>query len=77
MGYGLRVRFRHYHWRGERPLRLAFPLLFSLTRCKDATVVDCLEGDTGFGAWNVKFAKTANDWELDEFSAFFFSLLYS
>lgn len=39
-------------------------------------VVDCLEGSSGVIVWNVQFARTANNWEMDEFSALY-SLLYS
>lgn len=73
---GLRVHFWHVYWCGERPLKYVFPLLFFLARCKDVMVADFLKGDFGYGAWNVQFAMTVNDWEMDEFLAFF-SLLNS
>lgn len=76
VGCGSKILFWHDHWCGERPLRLEFPLLFSLAQCKDAWVANCVEGGSRVVFWNVHFERTVNDWEMDDCSVFY-SLLYS
>ena len=73
---GNSVRFWSDLWCGERPLRFAFPLLFTIARDKDAMVADYWEGNSGSGVWNVQFVRAANDWELEVFSSFF-NLFYA
>jgi mannosylglycoprotein endo-beta-mannosidase len=75
VGSGSRIRFWHEWWCGDRPLAVAFPVVFLLSRCKEAMVADCFEEREGSVVWNVPFTRAANDWELPEFSAFF-ALLY-
>lgn len=38
-------------------------------------MADCLVGNDGHAVWDIPFLRAANDWELEDFSAFF-SLLY-
>uniref|UniRef100_A0A2N9G874 Reverse transcriptase domain-containing protein n=1 Tax=Fagus sylvatica TaxID=28930 RepID=A0A2N9G874_FAGSY len=40
VGDGVRIRFWQDRWRGEEPLRLTFPKLFSIAREKDASIAD-------------------------------------
>lgn len=46
-----------------------FPVVYSLSHCKEATVADCLVGNDGHAVWDILFLRAANDWELEDFSA--------
>lgn len=75
VGTGSRVRVWLDWWCDDKPLCLAFPLFYSLSWSKEALVADFLVEASGNFVWNVQFSRSANDWEVEEFSAFF-SLLY-
>jgi mannosylglycoprotein endo-beta-mannosidase len=74
VGSGVRVSFWQDVWCGDIPLSLAFPVVYSLALNKEATVAEYVEVNDGIVAWNVSFVRSANDWELEEFSAFFSKL---
>ncbi|KAB1208900.1 hypothetical protein CJ030_MR6G006004 [Morella rubra] len=76
VGNGCRVRFWHDVWCGDIPLRCLFPKVFSLACCKDGMVVDYLSNDILSLVWEIQFFRSANDWELAEFTAFY-STLYA
>ena len=40
VGDGVRIRFWQDRWRGEEPLKVTFPELFSIAREKDASIAD-------------------------------------
>jgi hypothetical protein len=64
VGDGYNVQFWHYLWCGDRPLKLFYPILFSIARFKDAWVVDNLSMLDGVAHWNVVFTRLAQDWEV-------------
>jgi hypothetical protein len=63
-------------WCRDKALKTTFPNLFSLARCKDASVVDHSEVSRNSHQQNVNFLRAAHDWEVDSFTSFF-NLLYS
>jgi hypothetical protein len=54
VGNGYHVRFWHDLWYGDRPLKLCYPVLFSLARFQDAWV-------NGVAHWSVLFTRYAQD----------------
>jgi hypothetical protein len=57
-------------------LKDAFPNLFGIACAKDASVVAHVKFSGGSTQWNISFARTTHDWEMDVFSSFFM-VLYS
>jgi hypothetical protein len=76
VGDGYNVRFWHDLWCGDRPLKLCYPVLFSIARFKDAWVTDNLYVVNGVAHWNVVFTRLAQDWE-DEMVLSLYECLYS
>lgn len=74
LGKGQRIIFWHDKWCGGRILSPSFPLVFSLACCKGAMVAECLEPGSSSLVSNVQFSRSANDWEVEDFSAFFSTL---
>jgi hypothetical protein len=70
MGDGSTIRFWHDQWCGDVALKEAFPTLFRIARAKNASVASSLEFFGGSNQWNVSFARTADDWEVDVFASF-------
>jgi hypothetical protein len=56
-------------------LKAAFPLFFSIVRCKEASVVDHMLFSNDIFKWNITFIKSVHDWEV-EMVTLFFNLLY-
>jgi len=73
---GYHVRFWHDLWCGDRPLKLYYPVLFSLAHFQDAWVVDNLSVVDGVAHWSVVFTRYAQDWEV-EMVLSFYEHLYS
>ena len=71
VGDGVRTKFWHDLWCGDRVLKEVFPILFGITRMKDASVADNMEVLGGSIQWNVSFVREAHDWEVDVFASFF------
>jgi hypothetical protein len=61
---------------GEQPLKISFPDLFSIARCKDAWVADHMQFRNENLQWNIFFTRPVHDWEVNLVSSFF-ELLYS
>jgi len=47
------------------PLKLCYPVSFSIARFQDAWVVDNLSLVGGVAHWNVVFTRLAQDWEVE------------
>jgi hypothetical protein len=75
VGDGSKIRFWHDLWCGE-PLKISFPDLFSIARCKDAWVADHMQFRKGNLQWNRFFNRSVHVWEKYLVSSFF-ELLYS
>jgi hypothetical protein len=71
VGDGVRTKFWHDLWCGNRVLKEVFPVLFGVARMKDASVADNLEVLGGSIQWNVSFVREAHDWEVGVFASFF------
>ncbi len=72
-GRGDRIVFWHYLWCGETPLKTLFPVLFSCSSNKTASI-ESLLSRPGVGearVWNLAFIWDFNDGELDELLNFF------
>jgi hypothetical protein len=76
VGDGYNVRFWHDLWRGDSPLKLCYPVLFSIPQFKDAWVGDNLSVLDGVAHLNVVFTHLAQDWEV-EMVLYFYEWLYS
>jgi len=64
VGDGYHVRFWHDLWCGNRPLKLCYPIVYTLARFPDACVVDNLSVVDRVAHWNVVFMRYAQDWEV-------------
>jgi hypothetical protein len=76
VGDGSHISFWHNWWCGDRSLKQCFPVLYSIVRNKDATVVDNLVVHNGVTQWNVLFTRQIQDWEMEMILSFF-ERLYS
>jgi hypothetical protein len=76
VGEGSHIRFWHDLWCGNRPLKLCYPVLYSIAHFPDAWVVDNLSVVGGAAHWNVLFTRYAQDWDL-EMVISFYEQLYS
>jgi hypothetical protein len=76
VGEGSHISFWHDLWCGNRPLKLCYPVLYSIARFPDAWVVDNLSVVGGVAHWNVPFTRYAQDWEV-EMVISFYEQLYS
>jgi hypothetical protein len=70
VGDGVRTKFWHDLWCGDRVLKEAFPVLFGIARMKNASVADNMEVLGGSTQWNVSFVREAHDWEVGVFASF-------
>jgi hypothetical protein len=73
VGRGNRVRFWEDKWCGELALKDRFPILFSCSSSRGATLdtVLCRSAPRGAGEWNVTFTRNFNDWEVEMVAEFF------
>jgi hypothetical protein len=75
VGEGAHIRFWHDLWCGNKPLKLCYLVLYSISRFPNAWVVDNLFVVGGVAHWNVLFTRYAQDWEV-EMVISFYELLY-
>ena len=64
LGEGKRIRF----W--EDVLCASFPTLYNIASTKGAKVVDVWESLGEIGAWNPRFSRAFNDWEIEQVQIF-------
>jgi hypothetical protein len=76
IGDGTRVRFWHDRWCGDTYLKDDFPVLFSITHEKDASVVANVGLLGGSHQRNVSFCREAHDWEVEVFAFLFFFFVF-
>ena len=67
LGEGKRIRFWEDVWCGEVSLCAFFPTLYNIARTKGAKV---WESSGENGAWNPRFSRAFNDWELEQVQNF-------
>ncbi|OVA00197.1 hypothetical protein BVC80_8695g7 [Macleaya cordata] len=65
VGDGMNIRFWHDVWRGERPLKVVFPNLFSISTKMEGSVAEFWEESQDNAGWNLTFRRLINDWEID------------
>jgi hypothetical protein len=65
VGDGYQDPFWHDLWCGDRPLKLGYPVLYTLARFQDAWVVDNLSVVDGVAHWNVVFTRYVQDYEVE------------
>ena len=65
MGDGRKIRFWEDIWCGSEPLCESFPFLYTIVGTKGAKVADVWVVHGGLGAWDPKFLRPFNDWEMD------------
>ena len=73
VGRGNRVRFWEDKWCGDLALKDRFPILFTCSNSRGATLdtVLCRSVSGGAGEWNVTFTRRFNDWEVGMVTEFF------
>ena len=52
------------HWYGNEALSQAFPQIFALATCRNASVDEVWDPRLGQGGWNLRLVRDSNDWEL-------------
>jgi hypothetical protein len=72
---GSKVRFWH-EWRENQLLKISFPDMFSIARCKDAWVANHMQFRNNNLQWNIFFIRLMHGWKVGLISSFF-ELLYS
>ena len=77
MGDGSRVNFWHDQWCAEEVPKVTFLVLYCLACVKDASIAVNLEFLSDSNKWNVNFARTAHNWEVDIFAFFFPNVAFS
>ena len=70
LGDGRKIRLWEDTWCGRQPLCDAFPDLYSIAGSKGAKVVEIWVREDGGGAWDPKFLRSFNDWELEPIQEF-------
>jgi hypothetical protein len=58
-------------WCGNKALKEAFSNLYGIACARDASVAAHLEFSGGFNECKISFARSAHDWAVDVFAAFF------
>ena len=70
LGEGKRIRFWEDVWCGEVTLCASFPTLYNIARTKGAKVANVWESSRETGAWNPRFSRAFNDWEMEQVQIF-------
>ncbi|RVW40928.1 hypothetical protein CK203_076994 [Vitis vinifera] len=63
-GRGNKIMFWTDHWCGNEALSQAFPQIFALAACRNASVDEVWDPRLGQGGWNLSLVRDSNDWEL-------------
>uniref|UniRef100_A0A2N9H3D8 Reverse transcriptase domain-containing protein n=1 Tax=Fagus sylvatica TaxID=28930 RepID=A0A2N9H3D8_FAGSY len=73
VGQGTRISFWKDKWCGDTSLMVLFPILFTCSANREATIAEVLSGPDSAGVreWNVTFVRDFNDWEVDVVAEFF------
>ena len=58
------IRFWEDTWWGELPLCVTFPTLYNIAGTRKATVEEVWDLSNFYGAWNLRFLRPFNDWEM-------------
>ena len=66
LGDDNKVKFCEDIWCGESTPSEMFPSLYALAGTKRAMVADVWDTTSGEGTWNLRFARSFNDWEMDK-----------
>uniref|UniRef100_A0A2N9EUJ9 Reverse transcriptase zinc-binding domain-containing protein n=1 Tax=Fagus sylvatica TaxID=28930 RepID=A0A2N9EUJ9_FAGSY len=71
-GQGDRILFWHDSWSGMTPLKSLFPVMFSCSSDKSASLASLLirSGEGANRVWNFSFIRDFNDWEMEEVLSF-------
>ena len=64
VGRGTKVMFWTDLWCGNAAQSQAFPQLYALAVCSNATVNKVWDPSLGQGGWNLRLSRDSNDWEL-------------
>ena len=70
LGEGKRIGFWEDVWCGEVSLCASFLTLCNIARTKGAKVAKVWESSGEDGAWNMRFSRAFNEWELDQVQNF-------
>ena len=70
LGDGRKIRFWEDTWCGRQALCDAFPSLYSTTGSKGAKAAEIWVREDGGGAWDPKFMRSFNDWEMEAIQGF-------
>ena len=70
LGNGRKIRFWEDTWCGRQPLCDAFAGLYSIVSSKGAKAVEIWVREDGGGAWDPKFMRSFNDWEVEAVQEF-------
>ena len=65
-----KIKFWEVTWCGRKPLCDAFPNLYSIAGSKGAKATEIWVREDGGGAWDPKFLRYFNDWELETIKEF-------
>ncbi|KAG6723353.1 hypothetical protein I3842_03G204200 [Carya illinoinensis] len=63
VGTGSNISFWHDVCCGDLALKLAFPSLFRIAKCKGAAVADSFLFSNNMLNWDVEFTRDLQDWE--------------
>ena len=70
LGNDNRVKFWEDIWCGESTLSEMFPSVYALVGTKRAMGANVWDTTSGEGTWKLRFARSFNDWEMDEVENF-------
>ena len=65
-----RIRFWKDTWCGELPLCVTFPTLYNVAGTRKAMVDEVWDCFDNYGAWNLRFIRSFNDWEIEQVQNF-------
>ncbi|KAG5570630.1 hypothetical protein H5410_060396 [Solanum commersonii] len=68
---GRRILFWNDAWVGQYPLKQLYPVIYNLNQQKEAAVADVRDNQ----GWTLSFRRMLNDWEIDNLTDFYNSLV--